>query len=133
MKSNLTINDPLDGQDVTIIITLPASEKPTDQRQALVSVGIANEMPVIKTGAFGTIADLINNAWKVFGVQTETTKAEKVAAEQPRDVATETAVSPELIAEAEIEAEEVKLVETIEPEPVRPAPAPKPASNLSLF
>ncbi len=75
-----TINDPLDGQDVTIIVTLPVSEKLKDERQVLVSIGVANQIPVLKTGVFGNLTELMDDGWKAFGVQVEATKA----AEGPR-------------------------------------------------
>ena len=134
MQSNLTIEDPLDGQAVTIIVTLPASEELKDERQVLVTVGVANQMPVIKTGVFGSLTALIDEGWKAFGVQAEANKAAAKAQEEAKaEKEVETAVSPELVAEVEIEVEETELVEAIEPAPARPAPAPKPASNLSLF
>jgi len=134
MQSNLTIEDPLDEQAVTIIVTLPASEELKDERKVLVSIGVANQMPVIKTGAFGNLTALIDEGWKAYGVQAEANKAAAKAQEEAKaETEGETAVSPELIAEAEIEAEETDVAEAIEPTPVLSAPAPKPASNLSLF
>ena len=90
--THLTIQDPLDGQAVTIIITLPASQHARDERQALVSVGVADQMPVIKTGPFGNIAGLIDEAWTAFGVQAEVAKAvQKTKKEAAKTV--ETAVA----------------------------------------
>lgn len=140
--ANFTINDPLDGQAVTIIVTLPASEELKDERQVLVSMGIANQIPVLKTGVFGNLTELIDEGWKAYGVQVEAAKVaakaqEAAKADQKTETAcperVEVAVAPELIVEAEIEAEERDVAEAIEPTPVLPAPAPKPASNLSLF
>ena len=130
MQSNLTINDPLDGQAVSIIVTLPVSKKPKDERQALVSIGLANQMPVIKTGVFGNLTNLIDDSWKAFGVQAETIKAAAKIQEEADAAKAEkkagTAVSPELIAEVAIQAEAPAVVET-------KASTPKPASNLGLF
>ena len=130
MNTSFTIDDPLDGHAVTIIITLPASEEPKDQRQAMVSIGVPNEMPVIKTGTFGTLDDLLHEAWKAFGVQAEAAKAaakakEDAAAEKAKKKEAETAVSPQLLAEAPTEAEAAETPEA-EPEAAPPAPAPKP-------
>ena len=130
--THLTIQDPLDGQAVTIIITLPADEHARDQRPALVSVGVADQMPVIKTGPFGTIAGLIDEAWTAFGVQAEVAKAAQKVKEEAAKVV-ETAVAPELIAEAATETEVDAPVPAPTPE-AKPKPvAPKPAGNLSLF
>ena len=76
LLDQLTISDPLEKQEVNIIITLPASEKAKDERPALISVGMAHQMPVIKTGVLGSVDDLLHQAWKEFGVQTEAAKAQ---------------------------------------------------------
>ena len=47
MNTNLTVTDPLADQEVTIIITLAATEQPRDQRPALISVGMAEQLPVV--------------------------------------------------------------------------------------
>lgn len=47
----------------------------------LISVGIANQMPVIKTGAFGNLTELIDEGWKAFGVQAEANKVTAKAQE----------------------------------------------------
>ncbi len=132
MKTILTVEDPLDGQAVTIIITLPVSQHARDVRQALVSVGVANQMPIIKTGSFGNIAGLIDEAWTAFGVQAEVAKAAQKAKKEAAKTV-ETAVAPELIAEATTETEVDAPVPAPTPE-AKPKPtAPKPAGNLSLF
>jgi len=51
------------------------------KRQVLISVGIANQMPVIKTGAFGNLTELIDEGWKAFGVQAEANKVTAKAQE----------------------------------------------------
>lgn len=131
---NFTMNDPLDGQAVTIIVTLPASEKLKDERTVLVSIGVANQIPVLKTGVLGNLTELVDEGWKAFGVQVEAANAAAKAQEVVEtEKKAETAVAPELIAEVEIEVEETDVAEAMEPTPVRPALAPKPASNLSLF
>jgi hypothetical protein len=60
MNTSLTVTDPLAGQEVMIIITLPPSEQPRNERQALISVGVAEQLPVIKTGKFGDIPAFIH-------------------------------------------------------------------------
>jgi hypothetical protein len=113
MNANLTVNDPLAGQEVTIIITLAAGEQSREERPALVSVGLAEQMPVIKSGTFGDVPALINEAWTAFGVRAQT-------AEIPQEVESVT----EVVATAEIEDDE--------PPPQLSTPRPQ-ATNLSLF
>jgi hypothetical protein len=71
MNTSLSIEDPLAGQEVTIVITLAAGEQPRDERPALVSVGVAGQPPVTKSGTLGQTAALINQAWSAFGVQSQ--------------------------------------------------------------
>jgi len=140
MKTNLTVTDPLEGQAVTIIITLPAEQQARDERPALVSVGVAKQMPVIRTGPFGNIANLIEEAWTAFGVQAEVMKAAQKAKEETAQTA-ETAVAPEIVAEAGTETEPEASAEALAEAPAealavetKPKPAaPRPAGNLSLF
>ncbi len=104
MNSNLTVTDSLAEQEVTIIITLAASDRAREERAALISVGVAEQMPVIKTGMFGDAPALIQAAWTAFGVRaqlTETVTAGEAAAEE------------QLLATADTEADE-------------PAPPPPP-------
>lgn len=146
LLDQLTISDPLEKQDVNIIITLPASEKAKDERPALISVGMANQMPVIKTGVLGSVDDLLHQAWKEFGVQAEAAKAQAGAQPVEEDddasVIDETDAAPQLLAEATITDEapepavEAEVVaETAAPlSKPKPAPAaPKPAAFLDLF
>ncbi len=60
MNTMLTVDDPLVDQGVRIVITLADSKQPRDERPALVSVGVAEQVPVIKTGVFGNVVALIN-------------------------------------------------------------------------
>lgn len=71
MNTSLTVEDPLAGQEVTIVITLAAGEQPRDERPVLVSVGVTGQPPVTKSGTFGQTAMLINQAWTAFGVQVQ--------------------------------------------------------------
>ena len=119
MNSNLTVNDPLAGQEVTIIITLTAGEQPREERPVLVSVGLAEQMPVIRTGTFGTVPALINEAWTAFGVRAQTAE---IAGE------VEPVTEEKVVATAEIQSDEPAPP----PEPQRTTPKPQ-ATNLSLF
>ncbi len=127
MNSPLSFSDPLAAQEVTIIITLAASDCAREERAALMSVGVAEQMPVIKTGMFGDAPALINEAWTAFGVRaqvTETAAAEEAAAA----AAAAAAVEEQLLATADTEADAPA------PPPLPPLSAPQPqAKNLSLF
>lgn len=117
MNTNLTVADPLAGQEVTIIITLVATECPHEERPTMVSVGVAEQLPVIKTGIFGDMPALINEAWTAFGVRAQVAEATS---------------DGETVAEEQV----VAMANTDDDEPTA-APnlaTPKPqAKNLSLF
>ena len=85
MNAPLTVDDPLAGQEVTVVVTLPAGDGPRDERPILVSLGIAGQPPIIKTGTFGDAPALINEAWTAFGVRAQ------VAGAAPAEPETETA------------------------------------------
>jgi hypothetical protein len=119
MNSNLTVNDPLANQEVTIIITLAAGEQPREERPVLVSVGLAEQMPIIKTGVFSDVPALINEAWTAFGVRAQTAEIAQEA---------EPVTEEKVVATAEIENDEPEP----QPQPQRATPKPQ-AANLSLF
>ncbi|MCP4415367.1 MAG: hypothetical protein GY805_02010, partial [Chloroflexi bacterium] len=96
MKTNLTVNDPLAEQEVNIIITLTASPQPRDERPVMVSIGVAEQMPISKIGTFGNLQTLIDEAWTAFGVQTQVAAATSVAK-------AETVAEEQVIATASIE------------------------------
>lgn len=75
MNTTLTVNDPLADQEVTIVITLAAGEQSRDERPAQVSVGVTGQPPVTRTGMFGQVAALIDEAWTAFGVQAQVAAA----------------------------------------------------------
>jgi hypothetical protein len=121
MTSNLTITDPLAEQDVTIIITLAANDAPLAERPLLLSVGVTEQLPVVKTGTFVNLMPLIEEAWTALGVRAQVAGA---------------AVDEETIAEEQMAASDT--VATDSPETPSPSPsslsAPQPqAKNLSLF
>jgi len=119
MNTTLTVTDPLADQEVNIVITLAASTQPRDERPTLISVGLAEQLPVIKTGAFGDMPALIHEAWTAFGVRAQvaeaTTEGETVAEEQ-------------VVATAS--ADDDEPAPTSQPSLSTPKP---PAQNLSLF
>lgn len=121
MNSNLTVTDPLTEQDVTIIITLAASDAPLAERPLLLSVGVAEQLPVVKTGPYANLISLIEEAWTAFGVRAQVVGA---------------AVDEETLAEEETTAPDSVAANRPETPPPSssslPAPPPQ-AKNLSLF
>lgn len=118
MNTTLIVDDPLADQEVSIVITLAVNAQSRDQRPALISVGVAEQLPVIKTGIFGDVPTLINEAWAAFGVRAQVAEA---AAEG------ETVAEEQLLATATTDHEPA-------PMPLPNLSTPKPqAKNLSLF
>ena len=119
--NNFTLTGPLANEEVTILITLPAADLPRPDRPILASVGRTNQPPIIKTGSFSQLPDLIDQAWHAFGVRTELAAAQATITTEAEIIAevAVTAVSPEI---------------NPEPQTTVPPPTPKPqAKNLSLF
>lgn len=65
---NLTLNDPLAEQAVTIVLHLAQGENLT-QRPVLVSLGVPDQLPVQTQGIFTDLERLIRTAWTSFGMQ----------------------------------------------------------------
>ncbi|MCP4427085.1 MAG: hypothetical protein GY803_21570 [Chloroflexi bacterium] len=149
MNATLTVTDPLAEREVSIVITLmlndnrrlaaeglTSGKQPRDERPALVSIGVAGQMPIIKSGVFGSTMELIEEAWLAFGVQAQL--AEQTAAMSTDTISATTA--EEVIAETPVLSEaEVAVVgddaadlpsQCSAANPAAPKPA---ASNLSLF
>jgi hypothetical protein len=127
VNTTLTVDDPLAGQEVTIVITLPRQsrgEQSRDERPALVSLGLAGQLPVSKSGLFGDAPALINELWAAFGLRWKT-EAARAAAEGAGEEESGTA-------EAETVAEVTVVATTPRPQPT-PAPAEPRPQNLSLF
>ncbi|MFQ5421234.1 MAG: hypothetical protein ACE5EY_12830 [Anaerolineae bacterium] len=119
MNTTLTVDDPLADQEVRIVITLATSSQSRDERPALVSVGVAEQLPVIKTGVFDNIATLINEAWMVFGARAQVAEA---------TTESETTTEEQVVATATVGDDEPA------PMPSANLSTPKPqAKNLSLF
>ena len=113
MNSPLVVTDPLAGQEVTIVVTLPADAATRETRPVLVSLGLTGRLPVIRHGALADLPALIHEAWLAFGVQAQLADA---AADIPETI----------VDEAELEAQAPVPEEA--PPPARPT-----ARNLSLF
>ena len=124
--NNFTLTDPLANEEVTILITLATANLPRPDRPILVSVGRTNHPPIIKTGRFSQLSDLIDQAWHAFGVRTELAEAQATLTTEAEIIAEVevTAVPPETSSEPQTTALPTAA----------PPPTPKPrAKNLSLF
>jgi hypothetical protein len=124
MNANLIVDDPLATRETTIVITLTASDRPREERPALVSVGVTEQEPVIRTGLFGDLPALIDQAWTAFGVRAQT------AAPPEAETALEIGAASEARAGEEVVATAVTADEPPANPPAPPPPAPR---NLSLF
>lgn len=93
MNTNLSVDDPLAKQEVTIVITLAAGEQARDERPALVSVGVAGQPPVTRTGTFNQMTALVDEAWTAFGVQAQVTAKNTEPTSKPDGEVTDTAAS----------------------------------------
>ena len=131
MKTNLIVTDPLAGQEVSIMVTVAVCEDgevclPRDERPSLISVGVAGQMPITRSGTFGDMQDLIHEAWTAFGVREQVNEQ---AATLPQS---STGVTEELIAEATVATTDD--TDTLPPTVSVTKPVPKPpVSKLSLF
>jgi hypothetical protein len=124
MNSNLTVADPLAEQDVTIIVTLAASDAPLAERPLLLSVGVAEQLPVVKTGPYANLISLIEEAWTALGVRAQVAGA----AIEEETIAEEQTVASDTVATAEPDNHEAS------PPSPNPLSVPPPqAPNLSLF
>ena len=124
MNQLLNVADPLSNQDATIIITLTVSDNPLAERPLLLSVGVAEQLPVVKTGAFANLVPMIEEAWTALGVRAQAAGA----AVEEETIAEEQTTAPDTVATAGIDNHE-----TLPPSP-NPLSAPQPqAKNLSLF
>lgn len=121
MNQLLNVVDPLSNHDVTIIMTLAASDAPLAERPLLLSVGVAEQLPVVKTGPFANLMSLIEEAWTALGVRVQVAGA---------------AIDEETIAEEQTAAPDTGATNSPEAPLLSPNPlsAPQPqAQNLSLF
>ena len=128
MNSNLTVTDPLAEQDVTIIVTLAASDAPLAERPLLLSVGVAEQLPVVKTGAFANLVPMIEEAWTAMGVRAQVAGA----AIEEETIAEEQTTAPDTVA-TNVTTADIDNHET-PPPASNPLSARQPqAKNLSLF
>ena len=140
MKTNLIVTDPLAGQEVSILVTVTAGADgdvclPRDERPSLISVGVAGQMPITRSGTFGDMQDLIHEAWTAFGVRAEMNEQTAASTQLSTAVSTQsnTAVAEELVAEATVTTTDD--TNTLPPaiSVTKPVPSKRPVSKLSLF
>ena len=66
--SPLAVSDPLTDKTVIINIQVNAdNSKPRGQRPVLVTAGISGKAPIMLSGNYGQLNQLIEQAWKEFG------------------------------------------------------------------
>ena len=65
---NLTLDDPLAEQTVTIVLQLAPAES-LNQRSLLMSLGVPNQLPLQTQGAYTDLERLIRTTWTSFGMQ----------------------------------------------------------------
>jgi len=75
----LTVQDPLSDKQIIINIQIQPSSEQRDQRTALVTVGVSGKAPVMLSGKFGQLNDLVNQAWREFSKGTPTTPKSTIA------------------------------------------------------
>ncbi len=63
----LTLKDPLGLAPVIFNIQVIPDDKPRDQRTVLIAAGISGKVPIMRTGSFGEMMTLINEAWRDLG------------------------------------------------------------------
>jgi hypothetical protein len=131
--SNLTVTDPLAGQEVAVVVRVLPDSPQRPARTALVSVGTAGQSPVFTSGILEDVADLIRQAWLAYGVHAE------VRQSVPEDVTVEAATVAEAVVgdnSNEAGEHETPPAAPVQPQPqaqpARPQPRPQP-QNLSLF
>jgi len=127
MKTNLVVTDPLSGQEVSILMTVAVGEDgegclPRDKRPFLLSVGVAGQMPITRSGTLGDVTTLINEAWTAFGVREQVNEQ---AAETATSAQLSTGVSQPIAEEIIAEAAVTPTSDAITPK--------RPVSKLSLF
>lgn len=67
MLNLLTVQDPLNDKLVTINIQVESDNKQRDQRTVLVSLSISGQVPIMLSGPFGKLDELIDQAWRQYG------------------------------------------------------------------
>lgn len=86
----IAIRDALAKKKVVVTAHIEPGESGTtrDQRSVIVTVGIADERLVIKTGKFGQLLELIDAAWSEYGeiVSAAETAVSTPAEEEPTDI-----------------------------------------------
>ena len=126
MKPTFIVDDPLASQEVTLIITLPASEVVKEERPLLLTVGIHGEMPLSGNGQLDSLPTLIDNLWTALSVRVQL--AQEINQSQTTNTPQQLAVID--VAEPNNTPE---VTVTPKPNPETNHPPQSPARNLSLF
>ena len=117
--SDLTVADPLDEQEVTIVIRVLPDNAHRPARTALVSVGTAGNVPVFVSGVLEDADDLIRQGWLAYGLQAEVRQSAAQAVQPAAETVAEEAV-----------VDEAPPDSPVPPQTAKPQPRPQ---NLSLF
>ena len=92
MLNLLTVQDPLNDKLVTINVQVETDSKQRDGRTVLVSLSISGQVPVMLSGPFGTLDELIDQAWRQYGQRTS--KASTTISEVKVQPTTKQSASP---------------------------------------
>lgn len=94
--SNLTTSNPLDSKEALITVTVLTGETSRELRPIVVTVGIPEKQVTMKSGTFGQMEQLINQAWYEYAQLQVATAVPAPAAnvEELDDTPVETAVAP---------------------------------------
>jgi hypothetical protein len=115
---NLTLTDPLAEETVRIVITVAPQAVPRPEKAILLSLSVTDQPPLMETGIFGQIPDLIQQLWTQFGVRQQ---AVPISTNPPDG-------EPEVLAEMDVTSDNTP---SVTPSPL-PTPKPQP-KNLTLF
>ena len=133
---NLTLNDPLAEQAVTIVLYLAPGENQAE-RPLLLSLGVPNKLPVQAQGVFTDLERLIRTAWTSFGVQMKanaTATATPTSHPETDDALEDEEGDEEFVAAAETDTLTVATAPLTPPPPTKPAKRPVlEQPTLSLF
>lgn len=130
MQSPLSIEDPLSNQAVTIIVTLPPSQQPREERPCLVSVGQPEKLPLSQNGSYADLTTLIDAAWTALGV-----REAKAVLPEPVGLPPSEPADPDEEELAAVPTMEASLPSVLSAPAARPhtAVTPPKMQNLSLF
>ena len=139
MKTNLIVTDPLAEKEVSIMMTVAAGgdgegHLPREKRPFLLSVGVAGQMPISRSGTLGDVTALIHEAWTAFGVREQVNgQAAETATSAQLSTGVCQPIAEELVAEAVVTPTSNAVVPPPTVSVTKPATPKRPVSKLSLF